>query len=613
MKTSSTDQAGGTIVIVISIMATLAVVVAIAAEYTSTVSRHVQRSNTLQSAFAIADGCIENSFAQWRKISRSKQKPIPTTNDLTAISLLGSTQFPNVDNFTITAGVENPAYTVSNCKVIAVDPQLNPMGADVAPTAGVGQQADAVTYNYLATAVVNLPTPQGRVTARVQRVLQQQQLSPWNYAIFYHDPLEIHPGAPFTITGWVHTNSDLYTGHDLLTFADKVTFVGDWFKASKNPKPGEGFKKGESRSATGSSPEKPTLPNWPSDLEPTKDIAHEPFGIDSSTMDYHDLIEPRPTGMTYANDALADMRYRDQAGVIVEIASNGSITYKIPKGDGTGNDRTISGSSSGTDKAIYNMVSSAMTSVSQITLQDNRETTSSVRVTTLDVSKLVNRTAGGWNASKGSYNYVVPSFNGIVYINDTSAASNGIGTKRGIRLKNGSTIPAGGLTVASPNPVYIHGDYNTGWNAPPSNSGNADDADTPQGSGYTRQPCSVVADAVNILSNAWNNVPNSTASNTTVNSAIVSGIVPTGANGESYSGGAENFPRFLENWSGKTFTYYGSMVELYKSQQAIGKWGKDNVYSAPNRRWFFDDIFKISTPPGTLMVYTYVKGRWSVY
>ena len=54
--------------------------------------------------------------------------------------------------------------------------------------------------------------------------------------------------------------------------------------------------------------------------------------------------------------------------------------------------------------------------------------------------------------------------------------------------------------MASANPVYIQGDYNTGGGNPPSNSG---DYSKPQVTGYTRQPCAVVADAVNILSNAW--------------------------------------------------------------------------------------------------------------
>jgi hypothetical protein len=124
----------------------------------------------------------------------------------------------------------------------------------------------------------------------------------------------------------------------------------------------------------------------------------------------------------------------------------------------------------------------------------------------------------------------------------------------------------------------------------------------------------VICNAVNILSNAWNDSKASSdlnqrlAGNTTVNAAIVAGIVPSANN--DYSGGAENFPRFLEDWGNKTFTYYGSMVELYKSRQSIGTWGSDNVYSAPKRQWYFDSNLLVTVPPGSLPVFSYVKGRW---
>jgi hypothetical protein len=125
----------------------------------------------------------------------------------------------------------------------------------------------------------------------------------------------------------------------------------------------------------------------------------------------------------------------------------------------------------------------------------------------------------------------------------------------------------------------------------------------------------VIADAVNILSNAWSDSNASAAlgsriaGNTTVNTAIVSGIIQTG--GGNYSGGVENFPRFLEDWTNKTFTYYGSMVELFQSKQSVGIWGKANVYGAPVRQWYFDKGFYTNSPPGSLMLYSYIKGRWS--
>ena len=62
-------QSGSSLIVVLSVLATLMVVVAVAAEYTSTINRHVQRSNTEQSALAVADSCIEVLFSNWRKLS----------------------------------------------------------------------------------------------------------------------------------------------------------------------------------------------------------------------------------------------------------------------------------------------------------------------------------------------------------------------------------------------------------------------------------------------------------------------------------------------------------------------------------------------------------------
>ena len=90
-----------------------------------------------------------------------------------------------------------------------------------------------------------------------------------------------------------------------------------------------------------------------------------------------------------------------------------------------------------------------------------------------------------------------------------------------------------------------------------------------------------MGDSINILSGNWQNTlaysqgslsgPR-VAIDTTVNAAFLAGIVPTG-NG-FYSGGVENFPRFLENWSGKTFWDNGSMVVMFDSQVTTAPWGE---------------------------------------
>src|SRR5205807_931115 len=103
----------------------------------------------------------------------------------------------------------------------------------------------------------------------------------------------------------------------------------------------------------------------------------------------------------------------------------------------------------------------------------------------------------------------------------------------------------------------------------PSNSGTYT---SPTASGYTRWASAVIGDAISVLSNNWTVLgdanstqsrPQRIATNTTINAALVSGNNPS--NGSSYSGGGENFVRYLEDWNhnNNTFCYYGSMVQLY--------------------------------------------------
>ena len=63
------------------------------------------------------------------------------------------------------------------------------------------------------------------------------------------------------------------------------------------------------------------------------------------------------------------------------------------------------------------------------------------------------------------------------------------------------------------------------------------------------------------------------ASSTTVNAAFLTGAVDTTLG--HYSGGMENFPRFLETWgSANVFTYNGSMIKMFPSLYATNFWGE---------------------------------------
>jgi hypothetical protein len=160
-----------------------------------------------------------------------------------------------------------------------------------------------------------------------------------------------------------------------------------------------------------------------------------------------------------------------------------------------------------------------------------------------------------------------------------------------VRLRNGALL-GNPITVATDFPFYIQGDYNTvNW-----------------------KPSAMVGDAITILSNAWTDGAHTgpgmtTAANTEVNIAILAGHSATacdwficGAN--PYGGGVENYPRFIESWSGITLTYRGSLVSLSTSVVASGPWSYGIYYTAPTRNWMFDTRFEDpnNLPPGTPVV-----------
>ena len=171
-------------------------------------------------------------------------------------------------------------------------------------------------------------------------------------------------------------------------------------------------------------------------------------------------------------------------------------------------------------------------------------------------------------------------------------------------MTNGSEL-ATPTTVVSDNPAYVRGNYHT----------------------VNKKGAAVIADAVTILSTRWGDVNGDgditdagdgdlayssqvlgdrQAWDTTVNAAVMLGNTDTVV-GVQYNGGVENVMRFLETWSGDTFTYLGSIIDLWNARKATGDWIYGSpIYTAPNRNWAFDTDFldPANLPPGTPNVYT---------
>jgi len=225
----------------------------------------------------------------------------------------------------------------------------------------------------------------------------------------------------------------------------------------------------------------------------------------------------------------------------------------------------------------------------------------------------------GTSAAFGSDTTQQPTswWNGIVYVElpYATATTRDDGVRPsvdgfGVKLVDGAQLPNPafarskdiyGMTVATNNALYVQGHYNADGSSA-TGSATAPDANDVA----AEPPAALAADAITFLSSSWSDTRSfesgipASSSFTEVSAALLTGQVVTnkGNNGR-YSGGVENFPRFLENWSGRTFRYRGSMVALFESEVATEPW-RNNYYSAPNRDWGFHQLFAQGFyPPGT--------------
>ena len=413
---------------------------------------------------------------------------------------------------------------------------ITPVGT---PFVGMSASGLASLYDgYVVSAVARTQTAGATVT----RTLVVASSSVFQFGVFYDDDLEIFPGADFTFKGRIHTNGRLAIGadgfHSLTLDTDYVRAAGTVQRAPFDGRasftgPVNVLVKGTGTPGQGNG-------------------TYQPWSL--GLADGGPGAAPAPA---FAADAQAQFK-----GTIAS-ASAGVTPLFVPSPESTAPGGFYDAKAIAGGLAIHDGVATlngigdpsltAAGIVRSTTMNDAREG-KVVRLTEIDLGKLA--AAGKWPA------------NGLIYASLSSAAP---GQPDAVRLVNGAQLPSG-LTVVTPDPLYVQGDFNT----------------------VAKQPAAAIADAVNLLSNSWNATADSRpiganpppASDTTYNFSFAAGNTPTV--GTAYNGGLENFPRFHEDWGGITCTYNGSMAELWRSKIATQPWGKPKVYGAPKRVWSFD-------------------------
>jgi hypothetical protein len=418
-------------------------------------------------------------------------------------------------------------------------------------------------------------------------VLQQLELTGipiFQFGLYSSGNMEISCGQPFTNTGPVHCNGILYIEPDnQLTFASDVTAVVNVLFQRDTAD-------GDTRGAPAGSvvyeqTNSPTFPVAALTL---------PIGTTNTPEAIREIIEPPQSGED-PHSAIGLLRYYNQCDMVLTVSDTGISA--------------TSGEFNHFATSITNSELALFVTTTNNSFWDGRE---KKFVEPIDIN-IGNLTSWSTNnnslrpvliAVNGSSSYVM---NSIYVVDSRTPLTLPPGNLGAVRVFNGTNLPPNGLTVATGRPLYVLGDYND-----TANLGTADTSAT--------RPASLVADAITILSDAWQDLRQQSASvngaaDTTVNAAFLTGVVETAPPPSpaftGYSGGMENFPRFLEDWSSATFTYNGSMVKMFPSLYATGLWA-GTYYSPPSRNWAYDANFDDPTklPPHTPQLLKVIRGQW---
>jgi len=630
----------------------LGVALAALISYSNTERRLNVRHELHLEAKNAAEAVTEYGFAQLRYMFENRTSfPVDALNPANADALVAppvSVLGPNVDASSIELiGGSIPPFPTSLTYFDPNDPEdeFDPLK---------GKMVRAREIAVYGKATVN-PSNGGKgITQYVSQRLQVRDASLFAHAIFYNLDLELHPGPKMDVYGPVHTNENLYIqAVDRLRFHGQTTAAEDMLRGwAYKPASQGGSVQWKDRngdfqpydhdgifhdSKMGTSVIDPTFRSYASNrwhgnlqtsmhgIEDYVPVAFSEYQPDDPTTPVYDpvnsgraIIEPTlPITHPDYNSEIEDQKMASKAGLrlvwdsTVTDSSNVNAV-KAYKSDGT----EVDISELNADGELWKIRNDVM--------YDHRRS-HDVTIADINVGKLKqlieNPNTADPNLHIGGYD-PANDWNGIVYFETRSGNGDPELNESGIRLYGGDTnetnqgIPSRGLdpgmTFATNNVLYIRGNFNADGQLHQSSDPNHS-AQVPEGG---EVPVAVMGDAVTFLSGAWDDSDTSVepdAVNTEVAVAIVSGLLPSNSrianpsgtgNGKG-SGGAHNFPRFLESWKNKDFFIRGSIVSLYEAEVDTSTFSTD-YYDPPRRKWGFSNQYRDGVyPPGTPLLRLY--------
>ncbi len=507
------------------------------------------------------------------------------------------------------------------------------VGLPVSKTITAGPFAGLYSLNQPIDIRVSARDSSGNKAASILSV-NAQTIPLFQFGVFYESDLEILPGAPMTFVGWVHTNGNLYTEAASATFQSQITTPDSVFWQRKDRNERQSGVKINNASGTAVQ-----LDFDSRSLFGAAFVARSQSRFNGRLMTQAHGVRPLKLPLPVNTPPIVLVQPRDDADspTVQNVKMAWKADWYIRVNSRVFRMLDTNAMKSAFCDSLSQTRSNGMTVPTGATCRrifkprvnafyDGRE---DLRPDLIDIHMDSLRI---WADSAPAQR--APRIIYIEFINDSTLLT--ANDYMAVRVRGGAQLPkpatnadTGGVSLVTNRPMYILGDYNT----------------------VIWRPAALMADAVTFLSNppnaAMSNTSPTASANrcsasagwcdtlqqpfaqrtaraTTVNAAILSGHSPTscdwqrvGCSSPAYGGGLENFPRFLENWGGITFTYTGSLVSLFFSQYSHGLWANTaNVgyaagvyYSPPTRAWQFDVNFRFPErlPPGTPSVGTVLQ------
>lgn len=448
-------------------------------------------------------------------------------------------------------------------------------------------------------------------TAQEDVLLALVPLTTW--AIFYNGLLEFSTCAPMVVNGAVHANGAIYYGTSA-----SLTFNGDVSATSGISSPKNNGQGPWTKSSDNTDFNSQEITNAPS------------VTVSLNMTNSHFLIDIPPDGED-SMSSTGQQRLYNQAQMVL-IVTNGT-------GVGAGTNPTViltmqtanGVNNPGNDSAkVILTVSNASPAVLATNFPFLTLTNSFYDQRELKTTEITDVNIGQfdtWTKTNTAVQNKFPAaanvYPTILYVADRRPSTSSLLPV--VRLSNGSQLPSNngmGFSVATQNPLYVFGDYNTKISG--SGGSSAKTTDTT----YT-VPAALLSDALTVLSSNWKDSNSKSknyddgnsaydAKDTTINAAIITGTVPsTGNTDTTFSGGVHNLTRLLEDWSNKSLWLNTSILRLFDSQMATHQFMKPGTYYEPpngtgGRKFSYDINFlnPSKVPPGVPTALVPIRFSW---